>query len=439
MRLALLILPALLLAACEKAEKLEPNAPTEACGDGCTPAEQPAPEPAPKPAPQPEPTPEPAESGESGESDPEWRKKAEQALYMGAVWLRAQAPSGVWQVTFGDKRFPDPAYTAMAATAVAQSMPREKRREDPLLQAAAAFVLKALREDGAVSTGGRSKYENYYTSAGLLALVEIGDPAHKPTVDKMMKFLLTLQRVDEARTKGGFGYNTAQGADLSNAQYAIEALRAAGLAADSPEMKAALEFLERAQNRSENAANQNAQYEMDDPKLGKIKVVPGDDGSAGYEPGVSKAGMRKLPDGTFAPRGYGSMTYALLKCYLLAGVKTDDDRVKAAAKWLGENYTWETNPGFESIAKEDNKPEATSWGLYYYYMTAAKALSLMGIDKLATPNGERDWREDLVTAILSRQKENGSWVNDKAARWQEGDPLLCTSYAMIALAEALEK
>jgi hypothetical protein len=431
MRLALLILPALLiLAACEKAEKLQPATPEpEACGDGCGPAAEPEAEPKAEPEAEPE-----AEA-----PAPEWRAQAEQALQKGAAWLRNRSENGMWMIEFGGKKFPDPAYSALAATAVAQSVPRDQRKDDPLLKSTAGFVLKALREDGAVSTGGRSKYENYYTSSGLLALVEIGDPEHKPTIEKMKKFLLTLQRVEDARLKGGFGYNTAKGADLSNAQYAIEALRAAGLAADSPEMKAALEFLERAQNRSENAANQGAQYEMDDPKLGKIKVVPGDDGSAGYEPGVSKAGMRKLPDGTYAPRGYGSMTYALLKCYLLAGVKNDDERVKAAVKWLGENYTWDTNPGFEFAAKEEKKPEAEWWGLFYYYMTAAKALNLMGVDKLPTPTGERDWRADLVGAIVARQKADGSWVNDKAARWQEGDPLLCTSYAVLALSEALEK
>jgi len=361
-----------------------------------------------------------------------------EALALGVDYLRSRSKDGIWFVEYDGKQIPDQAFTAMAATAVARSLPQEQRKDDPLVKSATAFVLKALQESGAISTGGISKYENYYTSAGLMLLTTVGDPAHAAVVEKMKGFILSLQRKDEDRTRGGFGYNTAKGADLSNAQYAIEALRSAGVPAKSPEMQEALKFLERAQNRSENDANKGASYEFEDKTLGKIKVVPGNDGSAGYEPGVSKAGMRKLPDGTYVPRGYGSMTYALLKCYLLVGVKPDDARVQAAVKWLGDNYTWAANPGFEDVAKEQNRPEATKWGLFYYYLTAAKALRLMGVDRIDTPQGKRDWRVDLGLAIASRQAPDGSWINT-ADRWKESDPVLVTSYAVLALQEIASK
>jgi hypothetical protein len=40
-------------------------------------------------------------------------------------------------------------------------------------------------------------------------------------------------------------------------------------------------------------------------------------------------------------------TYALLKSYILAGVKRDDPRLKAAYAWLKEHYTLDVNPGFD--------------------------------------------------------------------------------------------
>jgi len=39
---------------------------------------------------------------------------------------------------------------------------------------------------------------------------------------------------------------------------------------------------------------------------------------------------------------------------------------------------------------------------------------------------------ELVDALAKRQREDGSWVNT-TRRWYEGDPNLCTGYALIAL------
>jgi squalene-hopene/tetraprenyl-beta-curcumene cyclase len=356
------------------------------------------------------------------------------AIEKGVAWLRAQAKGGVWMTRHGEQEVPSPAHTALALAAVARSLPADARMKDPLVKSAVAFLLKAQREDGAIEAGN-AYYENYFTSATVMALAEIGDPAHQAALEKMRAYLLSIQRKEEGRTEGGFGYNKSKGADLSNAQFAIEALRAAGLPEDHEAMVKARAFLERVQNRSENEANQDAIWEVEEEKLGKVKVVPGNDGSAGYEPGVSKAGLQKLPDGTYVTRGYGSMTYALLKCYILAGLPPEDERVQAAVKWLASNYTWDENPGFRAAAEETGQKDAPYWGLYYYYVTAAKALRAAGIKELTTPEGARDWRVDLEKAIVSRQGEDGSWRNERSPRWEEGDPLITTAYAVTALQE----
>jgi len=357
------------------------------------------------------------------------------AIAKGAAWLRAQAKDGVFVVSMKGQEFPSPGHTALALAAIASSMDPATRASDPFVKSACKFLLDSQREDGGVGDPRMGSYDNYFTSSALMALTIVNDPAHAEARERMKAFLLTLQRKEEGRLQGGFGYNSSKGADLSNAQFAIEALRAAGLPENHEAMVQARAFLSRAQNRSENEDNKDASYEMEEKGVGMVKVVPGNDGSAGYEPGVSKAGLKKLPDGTYVPRGYGSMTYALLKCYLLAGVQKEDERVKAAVKWLAEHYTWEENPGFRETAQETGQKEAPYWGLFYYYMTAAKALRLAGIEKLPAPEGPRDWRADLAKEIVGRQREDGSWMNDKSPRWEEGDPLLCTAYAVIALEE----
>ena len=43
----------------------------------------------------------------------------------------------------------------------------------------------------------------------------------------------------------------------------------------------------------------------------------------------------------------------------------------------------------------------------------------------------------MANAILSRQQKDGSWINDKAARWSEDDRIIVTGYALIALQEVL--
>jgi squalene-hopene/tetraprenyl-beta-curcumene cyclase len=357
------------------------------------------------------------------------------AIEKGVAWLRAQAvDDGIWMTKYGDKDVPSVAHTALALGPIAAALPKDQRKSDPAVQRAVGFLLKAQREDGAVDAQP-SYFENYYTSCTLMSLVAVDDPAHAEARERMKKFLLTLQRKEEGRTEGGIGYNKRQGADLSNAQFAIEALRAAGIPETHESMQAARRYLERVQNRSENPENKGVVYETEDEKHGKVKVVPGNDGSAGYEPGVSKAGLQQLPDGTYVPRGYGSMTYALLKCYLLTGLEYDNEKVQAAVAWLGKNYTWHENPGFQVVAKEIGRKDAPYWGLYYYYMTAAKALRLTGVEHLETPDGPREWRRDLAAAVLERQQADGSWRNDRSPRWEEGDPVIATAFALLTLQE----
>jgi squalene-hopene/tetraprenyl-beta-curcumene cyclase len=363
------------------------------------------------------------------------RAATQAALDKGLAWLRSQAKDGLYMVDVGGgQKFPSPAHTAFALTPVARSVPKADRATDPFLLAGQKFLLSLQQEDGHIAAHD-DKFNNYYTCATLMTLATIDDPATQKARERMGAYIKSIQRLEEGRVQGGFGYNTAKSADLSNTQYAIEALRAAGVPENDPELQKALKYLERTQNRSENEANKGAKYEV----KGKT-IVPGNDGSAGYEPGVSKAGMRRMPDGTYAPRGYGSMTYALLKCYILVGLDKDDARVQSTLKWLGENYTWSENPGFDQTVRESDHEQAAQarfWGLYYYYTTAAKALNLLGQEMLDTPDGPRSWRADMASAIVSRQGANGSWVNDKSARWEEDDPVLVTAYALIALQEIL--
>jgi squalene-hopene/tetraprenyl-beta-curcumene cyclase len=116
------------------------------------------------------------------------------------------------------------------------------------------------------------------------------------------------------------------------------------------------------------------------------------------------------------------MSYAGLLSMIYAKLTPDDPRVTAVKEWLGRNYTLDENPGMGAQ------------GLYYYYHTMSKTLSAAGVDQLALQEGRNaDWRNDLAVKLLTRQRDDGSWVNDNG-RWMESNPVLVTSFTVLALA-----
>ena len=73
-------------------------------------------------------------------------------------------------------------------------------------------------------------------------------------------------------------------------------------------------------------------------------------------------------------------------------------------------------------------------GLFYYYHTFAKSLSVLGESSIEDDKGtEHDWKAELITVLADKQEENGSWVNGKSERWLEGDAELVTAYALLSL------
>jgi hypothetical protein len=127
-------------------------------------------------------------------------------------------------------------------------------------------------------------------------------------------------------------------------------------------------------------------------------------------------------------RAYGSMTYAGFKSYVYAKLPRNDERVTAAYDWIRRNYTVAENPG------------AGTDGLYYFYVTFARALDAWGEPMIEVIRADgskesRDWALDLIDHLATLQNPDGSFksVDD---RWMENNPVLITAYALIALEHA---
>jgi squalene-hopene/tetraprenyl-beta-curcumene cyclase len=321
------------------------------------------------------------------------------------AYLRlTQADDGSWTAPVA------PGITGLIATALMQNgVPAS----DPTVAQALKHLESHIKKDGGVYFA-KSNHRNYETCIAVLAFNEANAKGrYTKQIKAAEKFLRGLQwdkgeGLEDSDTGfGGAGYGKHQRPDLSNTQFLIEALKAAGVKADDPAMQNALKFVSRTQNL-ETEHNTT-------PFAAKIN-----DGGFYYTPaagGTSQAGL----SANGGLRSYGSMTYAGLKSMIYAGLKTDDRRVKAAFTWIQRFYTVEENPGLGKM------------GLYYYYHTFAKTLSVLDADFVEDADGrQHDWRAELTAKLAKNQQNNGSWVN-KADRWNEGDPNLSTAYGLLAL------
>ncbi|MCA9066721.1 MAG: terpene cyclase/mutase family protein, partial [Planctomycetaceae bacterium] len=264
--------------------------------------------------------------------------------------------------------------------------------DDPLAARALSFLVAQQKEDGGIYSEG-SRHQNYETCISVVALAAANaDGRYQATIRKAERYLRDLQW-DEGEgiessdgAYGGGGYDSKQRPDMSNTQFLIEALKSAGAGEDDPAIQKALIFVSRAQNL-ESTHNTL-------PYAGKVN-----DGGFIYTPargGESKAGTTD----NGGHRSYGSITYAGLKSLIYAGLTREDPRVIAATKWIKANYTLSENPGMGQQ------------GLFYYYHTFARTMSVLEVDSFTDAEGrQHDWRKELLTVLQQKQDGNGSWKN----------------------------
>lgn len=291
--------------------------------------------------------------------------------------------------------------------------------DEPLVAKTLAFMEKSVKKDGGIYDKGLA---NYTTSVALLAFHEANKGGKYDSVIKNASGFLKKLQYDEARVEagdprfGGVGYSAKDRPDLSNTQFFLDALLAAGVAKEDPAVQRALKFVSRCQNLP---------GETNDQPFAK-KTTEKDKGGFVYNPLDPDDSPHKTPDGGL--RSLGAMTYGGLKSFLYAGVDKKDPRVQGAVKWIRANYSVDENPGMGQA------------GLYYYYHTFAKAMKALGEEKFADAKGEKhDWRKDLFQAIQKRQKPDGSFVNVGDRAFGEADPNLATGFAILTLSYLRDK
>jgi squalene-hopene/tetraprenyl-beta-curcumene cyclase len=352
-------------------------------------------------------------------TDISFRHEVQRAIDRSLSWLQAnQNTNGHWST-------PDqPAITALALMAFkGEPNKRYQSTEPPWLKRGYGFVLSCTKPDGGIH---QSNLVTYNTALSLMALLAANKPEYEPVMRKARQFLVGLQRDFDEKGKtdniydGGIGYGSRyEHSDMGNTLAALEALYYSKQWIEDKSLaevrdldwSAAIHFLQNCQNLS---AYNKQSWASDDPRY---------KGGFIYYPGHSMAGSEtNSATGRVALRSYGSISYAGMLSYIYANLKRDDPRVQAVFDWLRQNYTLEENPGMGGQ------------GLYFYFHTMAKALTLYGVNELELKNGQKiDWRKELAMRLINLQQKDGSWLNEQQGRWWEKDPALVTSYSALAL------
>lgn len=329
-------------------------------------------------------------------------------------WLVAQQhPAGDWSG--------HPGITAACVLALLKSAPAAPAPDEAgaALTRARDYLREQVRADGTVPGPGGQDGDLYAASMTLIALAVQPRQPDRAAIHRLRAGLLrALQPAGPGYGSAGsdaqgFRYAQARYPDLSNTQWALEALAVSqGLASPADERQ------ERAVRRAmAGAVAFIASCQVLDPA-----ATPPNPAHGGftYYSVADRAAATPHDHEVGRERLWGSLSYGGLKTLVYGQVPARDPRLLAAQAWAGQHFSVQENPGLGA------------GGYYYYLYLLATAHTLLGAD---LPPAH--WRRPVLTALLSRQLGGGQWTNTNPL-WLESDAALCTAYGLLALSLALD-
>jgi squalene-hopene/tetraprenyl-beta-curcumene cyclase len=335
---------------------------------------------------------------------------AKAAVARGLDWLQqSQGTNGAWS----QPQFP--ALTGLPLWAVCGSGDTHRQA---MADKAVAFLLTCVQTNGGIYVsipGKGGGLPNYNTAICMTALHATGRKDLASVILNARTYVGNSQHFGDDVYSGGFGYDRATGrayTDLDNTTFALEAMRRTQDMEDlrpgnqkrvDVNWTAAVAYVSKLQNTAANSSSNDA-------------------GGFRYNPDDAKAGIGTNAEGKVFLRSFGSITYAGLLSLVYANVTREDPRVVSAVDFASRHWTLEESPGMGAQ------------GLFFYYNVMARALATANMGTLPRKGGGAPiaWRDDLIRKLVALQQPDGSWGNPNNRFW-ENNPVLVTSYCMLAL------
>jgi hypothetical protein len=364
------------------------------------------------------------------------------ALARGATFLAEQPDDdGYWRSDVYGLLKDGPSLTSLALWV----LPSRNDFRAPRDRGFAAMRRVLKQDDGEWRVAEKLEYPVYTASLMILAdplNVQKGGPAWL-TVVREHQFNARNGWTKTDSFFGGWGYTkvpplkSADGKfispldepNLSATAFAVEAIHSAiweqGAASGrtfEPEMQDAIYFVERCQNWRGTAPDSDARFND-----GGFHFMLGD--AVRNKPGV--AGTDSTGELRF--RSYGSATAdGVWPMLVTSRHLAHRQREVAAIRWLVEHFNGVKHPGNYPEDRRSLQP-----ALDYYYvralLRAARDFRRANPPEDATFRDNR-WVERIARELLERQRADGSWRNP-AVDVREDDPLIATSFALVALRE----
>lgn len=303
----------------------------------------------------------------------------------------------------------------------------------------ARYLIERVRKDGTIESGlvGLG-YPVYTTAIAVIVLTRIRVEGSQAALEAYLRELRSRQLVEpldwspsdaaygawgdsvrpSVRMDVRIGPLPPADADLSSTLFAVSALRMAGAGPEDPAVRKALLFVQRCQNFPATEADRDGVQDDGGFVFSPTDVMRNKAGAAGTD-----------RNGHTRYHSYGSATADGVRALLRCGVPADHPRVRAAFGWLERNASVATNPGSFEPGREVER-DAT-----YYYYAWSLAHACRALEEQGIPTGQgrlAGWPGRLAQELLSRQRNDGTWINPYSAA-REDDPLVASTLAAGAL------
>jgi hypothetical protein len=334
--------------------------------------------------------------------------------------FQKQQDDGSWPSDY--KQLEGAAMTSLVLYALGQT-PTEIRppQFDQRIGCAMSYLTGGIAAKGyVVRPDGTPDYPTYATALTLIAADALDHDLAAGDREKLVRYLLAAQLTADRGFPpnhphhGGWDMlgdpaarGVTTGTNISVTCYVLQSLRA------------------HRRSRSQDSLVKQIDAAFDRAWVWLARCHNAGDGGFFFHPDrfdpMNKAGWED--EKNQRPRSYGTATCDGVRSLLYRGANLDDPRVVAALAWLEKHDDVKTVPGFENVPKELGWHEGLR---FYYYATLAKLLDELPPEKLPKH------RQALSEVVLSLQHPDGHWQNTSAAM-REDDPILATSFAIIAL------